>query len=166
MNHRILPTSRDVVEKDNCYALGDIFDLKNAEANELAGLLIEYNEYRELFKDRLVSGNHEGNDLPINIHLDNKILLTHYDWALWDAAKVNKFRNEKRGQGCGIPQWIASKTHGKVGKTDKKNAAAYAKKYNSTCIIGGHTHTKKLIDEVVDGVRVIFLPVGKTILDL
>lgn len=162
----ILPNNPIIIEQQNAIALGDIYDVKNCEKNNLENILKKCEAFSALYKDRMVSGNHDPKTGPLELIKDGHILFVHGDLVLWDMAKVNAFRAEVPGQGCGLIQRIAAARNGKLGKKDKKLLSDYAKMRKVNCICIGHVHPSKLIDENVDGIRVICFPKGKTVIAL
>lgn len=159
----ILPQTKEQVENENAYDLGDSFDLKNCEPNNLNKLLQRWEKHQDLFSGRYVTGNHSCDQLhgPLDLVVDQSILLTHGD-VLWDSAKRLKFRNEKMGQGSGLTQKLLSKFNGNLSKSEKDTLAQYVHNYGCSTVVIGHVHPAKLVDCFVGTIRVICCPRGKT----
>jgi predicted phosphodiesterase len=160
------------VVKENIISTGDNVELKNAEKARLNYLVELYRQHKELFKGRFVSGNHEvqgySNDYTVVVQHDpvTKILFAHGDIPLWGTTKAFAFRNEKRGQGFGMFNNAAMNNTGHISNSEADDLAAYANQFNAQIIISGHAHVKSVFDEYVNGVRVISVPRGKTLINI
>ena len=162
-----LPTTKEQVVKENALFLGDIVEGKNAEPKDCLKMKAFYNNLGTIAAGVIVLGNHDGSMVGVdNIIIDGRILITHGDRFLWDRKKSDKFRAEKQCQGSGMIQKAMAGRNGSISKSEAKQAAAYAKAFGVKIILFGHVHVEKTFDQVVDGVRVISFPRGRTVIDL
>lgn len=167
LSMKITPTTADQVIKENAYFLGDIAEGKNAESKDCFAMKAFYNDLRSIAAGRIVLGNHDGRFQGVdNITVDGKILMTHGDRVLWDRKKSDKFRAEAQCQGSGMIQKALAGRNGSISNSEGKQLAAYAKAFGMKIIVIGHVHPKVKFDQIINGIRVICLPRGKTILDL
>jgi len=162
-----LPTTKEQVIKENALFLGDIVEGKNAESKDCSAMKAFYTNLRTIAAGVIVLGNHDGSMIGVdNIIIDKRILITHGDRFLWDRKKSDKFRDEKQCQGSGMIQKALAGRKGNISKSEAKQAAAYAKAFGMKIIMFGHVHVEKTFDQVVDGVRVISFPRGKSTITL
>lgn len=165
----ILPETSAVMLQENAYDLGDSFEIKNAEPSQCYAIKSAWETHKKLFVGRFVSGNHsvDRGAGPINQIIDGHILLTHGDYPLWDTKKRTEFRNEKSCQGSGFIQKMLATNNGSISNSEARELAAYAKKFKGVdTIVIGHVHPKIVFNKIVDGIRVICVPRGKSILKL
>jgi len=161
-NEPKFPWDKDVIERENAYLIGDIFEAKNCEPKDLHALKTDRSHAAFLYEGRMLRGNHDGNFPGVDdIVLPGRILLTHGDRVLWTKEKSDKFRAEKMGQGSGWKQWIFSKHHGSINQSEAELASRYAEARNCTTVVFGHVHPKVRFDKVIGNVRVICLPRGR-----
>ena len=159
----ILPTTKEQILAENSYDVGDTFEIKNCDPKDLNNLLIRQANFQQLFHGRYVTGNHSvDKGKGIKQIIIGDILFIHGDYIFMGQEKAEKFRNEQGGQGSGIIQKIGSKFHGKVSKKEAKQLAEYAKSFGVSTIVTGHVHVKSVFDKVIDGIRVINCPRGRT----
>jgi metallophosphoesterase superfamily enzyme len=153
----------ELVTQQNAISLGDNFELKNCEKKDLPRLIKSYQEHKQKFAGRFVSGNHDcqgySNDYTLTI---NGILFAHGDIILWGNKKAFDFRSNKMGGGFSFINKIALNRNGSISNSEAKELSAYAKKYNAHTIVIGHVHPAKIFDQNIDGVRVVCCPRGKT----
>lgn len=163
----ILPTTTEQIFGENAFFLGDIVEAKNAEKNQCAEMKEYFRRFSEISKNRMVLGNHDGSFQGVDdILVDGHILITHGDRFLWTKKHSERFRNEKQCQGSGLIQKILSKHHGSVSNREASDAAEYARLRGADTIVFGHVHVDRKLDKIVNGIRVICLPRGKTELNL
>lgn len=164
----ILPNSREQVLRENAYGLGDNWEVKNAEKNECTSMQSDYDNYKRLFYGRFVNGNHEMTEELPNLIVDGHILLTHGDYPMEGIVKANEFRNgPKRCAGSGFIQKAIANNHEPISASDAKKLSDYARYYQGVdVIVVGHRHPASRFDQVINGIRVIGLPRGKTSLSL
>lgn len=165
-NMHILPTNRQQVLSENAYGLGDIFEVKNAEPNQCNNMQRDYDNYKILFAGRYVNGNHEKTTLTSDLVIDGHILLTHGDYPMDGAAKSDEFRTSSvRCKGSSLIQKALANINTPISATDAQNMSNYAKNFAGVdMIVSGHRHPAVKYDQVINGIRVVVLPRGKTIL--
>lgn len=165
-NMHVLPSSREQVLAENAYGLGDIIEVKNAEPNQCNNMQRDYDSYKILFAGRYVNGNHEMTENIPNLIIDGHILLTHGDYPMDGIDKANQFRDSgARCKGSGWIQKAIANNHEPISTVDAQRMSDYAKQFNGVdTIITGHRHVAVKFDQVINGIRVISLPRGKTIL--
>jgi predicted phosphodiesterase len=167
LSMNILPTTAEQVIKEQALFLGDIVEGKNAEPEDCYAMKTYYENLRKIAAGRIVLGNHDGRFTGVdNLIIDGKILITHGDRVLWDKKKSDKFRAEAQCQGSGMIQKALAGRNGSISNSEAKEAANYARAFGMKVIVFGHVHVKYKFDQVINGVRVISLPRGKTVLDL
>ena len=168
----IMPKTREQVMQENAVCCGDSHEIKNAEPKDLARIQHLQLEHWKVFEGRFVTGNHSCDKGRMPRHqiiiLPNgkKLMITHSDYQLWGEEKALKFRNEKPGQGSGMIQRALSNWHGSLSKKESKILAAYANKFDVDILCSGHLHVESVVDKMVDGVRVISCPRGRTVLEV
>lgn len=167
LSMKILPLTAEQVTKENAYFLGDIVEGKNAETKDCYAMKSYYENLRKIAAGRIVLGNHDGRFTGVdNITIDGKILITHGDRVLWKRKKSDEFRAEAQCQGSGMIQKALAGRNGSISNSEAKEAAAYARAFGMKVIVFGHVHVKSKFDQVVNGIRVISLPRGKSNLEL
>lgn len=159
-----VPRDLEVIKTRNIYLIGDIKERKNCEPSALGMVDADYHALHNIYGARYIDGNHEvmGSGGARHLIIDAHICLAHGDWQLWDLDKVIDFRNEKAGQGSGFIQKIIAGKNGSISNSEAKQLADYARRINCNVIVIGHVHPKRVFDEMVNGVRVICVPRGKT----
>lgn len=165
--HLPVPTKEEII-KFNMFDLGDSHDIKGVEPEGLYQLKKDYAEFKKLFGDRHCAGNHNLDRGMTPRHYLHKIgdkvlMITHSDYQLWGEKKALKFRNEKEGQGSGFIQKMIAGRTGSLSKSEAKTMAAYASAYGANVIAFGHGHYDKVYDIMVNGVRVLAFPKGKSV---
>lgn len=162
---------RTLISIDWDYAIGDIFDIKNTRKFELekARAMEQRYAFRRVGRYYVV-GNHDGIISPytyITTVIEGKKILICHHYQYLDPKVANEMNAAKREyKGVTKLYWKLLGTfhklvnYGNLSFQDKKDAAKWAKEFDCEVIIFGHTHTEKLVDELVDGIRVINLPRG------
>lgn len=166
----------EIIPDKNVVLLGDNFEMKNALREEIERVKIlrekvlkRINEVGGVFLD----GNHELKRLnPDNFFVKKKeIIFIHGDVIEWGFKKANR----KRGRHVGLkkPYWHIMKIFRKFILDETKprekhfwRAWKIAQVKNAKTIVIGHFHPKKTIEKIWKGIRIIFVPRGKTIIDL
>jgi predicted phosphodiesterase len=172
MEMNIIPKDRAIIIADNCYSIGDNYDRKGCEPKDAARFETEFTKHREAFDGRFIYGNH---DLPANDHSKDfikvgNVLLTHGDLICWDYQKSQDFRNEKPYQGYGAVKKLLNVIRklwmNHISNFEEEQATKYCKQYGTNCIIYGHSHVSKVIEKRVNGIRIINVPRGRSILEV
>lgn len=157
----LLEASVEKIERLNLYYLGDNIDLKRCTPKDYPYYLTAITHIRRNFIDRFVSGNHELTTNAIYKVIDNHILITHGDFAMWGEEKSFAFRRMKPAQGYGlISRVVELFRSGRVSNKDELRLSEFASSHNCDTLVCGHVHVKERFDEKVFGVRVIVLPRG------
>lgn len=159
--------------------LGDNFDLRNAPYHDLPTL--KKNRQDTIAKclkagGIYLSGNHSLEPLIRKEFLSikrGKILFLHGDIIDWGMHGANFYRTLNKAGSSKI-FWKLLRYYKMVfnGNTKKiKNkwlvrAVMFAKENKCKTIVMGHFHVEKLVDVNKDGIRIIIVPRGKTIIDI
>jgi hypothetical protein len=167
MEMKIMPKTQGQVLSENAYALGDIWEVKHTESNQCINMQRDFDNFKNIFKNRYVTGNHELTKDNINLIINEHILLTHGDYPMGGTNKANSFREDKKKcKGSSLIQKAIANNHTPISKSDEQALYDYAKYYNVDTIIVGHRHVASIFDKNINGVRIIALPRGKTVLNL
>ena len=168
---RCIPTERVQVLAENAFSIGDNFDRKGCEPKDANKLIKEFEEHKRIFEGRWLSGNHEvlGDNVSLAFLVSNGVLFVHGD-IFWGVEKANEFRKEQPYQGySAVKRMLAfgRKIYGgHLSNAEAAEAAKLAKQFGCKVIIFGQTHVKKLQDKTVDGIRIINVPRGKTVIEV
>lgn len=179
------PTPVDIEPEfgKNVFYIGDNHEFKNIPKKEeiINEYLDQYAEFLKKCSDtetKILDGNHEisvgeNNNIEVLFTEDNKIAFVHFHRELWTEKKVNKWHQMKPGISKVYLFFIKIKNliGNKIGANNLKKkhiriCHEIAKKYDVSTVVFGHTHPRRLIIESHDGIRMINVPRGKTILDL
>lgn len=160
----IIPKDKATIEKNNIWLLGDIKERKNCAASDLLAINSDFEKLQLAYGERYIIGNHEvmGSNSPRYAIADGHICMAHGDYVLWGDSKANDFRNNKAGGDSGFIQKMLAKKNGSISNSEAKQLAQYAKNLNCDIICIGHVHPSKLFDQMVNGVRVLCFPRGRT----
>lgn len=160
--------TRDQVVAENMYSLGDNYDLHYCSKQNLSRLESLLNTSKVIFKGRHVSGNHCCQGITSDYALSpcKGILFTHGDIAEFGIAKALELRCKPRAVKASIWKKLGYFFHGSIPDCMKDGLVQMAHSYQCKVIVAGHSHTGKIFDKVIDGVRVICLPRGKTKIDI
>jgi len=162
------------------FYIGDNHEFKNIPREKI-------NEYRDQYLKflnkcattgtKILNGNHEVNigykynNIEVLYTKDKSTALVHFHRESWSENMVRKWHTKKAGVSKVMIAFIKIKNliTNKMGATKLKNKQIVlchmiAKKYNVKNIVFGHTHPKHLIIEKHDGITMINVPRGKTIL--
>ena len=156
---------------EDCYYLGDNIDLSCCKKSDVFRALECLEYYKEQFKGRFVSGNHE---LGAVNHLKvDDILMTHGDYIFWPKIQADAYRNRNVGMSPAMRflVWLSvgealSIRNWEISRLMKHRAFKLAKKHKCTTIVMGHWHPRTIQDFTYKGIRVIVLPRGKTEIEL
>jgi len=154
-------------------SMGDIQDIKWTLKDEIKEATKEQTEF-SLYcaKNGIIEleGNH---DLKKGIlfYVKDGVLYTHGHYVSWDQKTIDKKSKASRD---GVSSWkrkafyaaVKSKPFGHLSKQEIKKASELAKKHNCHTIVFGHVHPEKLIDIKYDGIRIINVPQGLTIIEV
>jgi len=125
-----------------------------------------------------VWGNHEllGAEGPLSIAIEvngKRIILDHSDRWFWGHGRALEYRHKKPGSGWFMRNiWsrgIEELREVFPGVPDQEFIDAvvdYSKYWQAQMFIGGHKHPREMFDEEHDGVRVIVVKRGVTVLNL
>jgi predicted phosphodiesterase len=163
-----LDNARELIKQSFDFALGDIFDIKNCPKKLYGEAFIAEKKFYGKNFSNCVEGNHDKYYCrPYLTMREYPIMLTHGHLFLYDEARLKEITEEKyKYNGIGVLRYNAVKlfhklySYGNLSNADMKKAAAFARAKNCTTIIFGHVHPEKVIDKIVDGVRIICLPRG------
>jgi len=161
----------------NQYLLGDIVDMANVSAKDLETAKAVLYKLMADFGPNFIPGNHERltaiNETRIIQTENGKIILAHGDFESWGEDKAMAYRRRPWGA-----KWFKRNIlvraiddyehHFKRNfSIDFRNrAGALALRNGCGTYICGHLHPKEMIDIVHNGIRLIVLKRGKTVLDL
>lgn len=165
----------EIIPSKNTVLLGDNFEMKNILKREFERIKnLRENTMKKIqgIGGVFLDGNHELK----NLNKENsfvkrgKVIFIHGDIIEWKTKTVNRKRNGKI-----VPKffWYVIKYYKKllnfesqVTEKHLERARVFAKKNGGNIIVMGHFHPKNLVDKVWNGVRIIVVPRGKTILNL
>lgn len=157
--------------------LGDIIDLANCSNKQVPEGETAREKLKDRYKDKYLDGNHE-RYLPIGTYYifksekNGSVFCTHGDNES-NRSRWIDYRQKPHGasifkrvfvvHAIEIAEKLLSRD---MGKDFLDAAAAVAKAKGCSTYVCGHFHPKAIIDQVHNGIRIIVLPRGKTILDL
>ncbi len=157
----------------NTIFLGDNFDLKNTlknNLNEIEKLRLETIQNCRKVGGIYISGNHSLESIKSNFYqIRESVLFLHGDVIDAGIGRANIWRKIFR-KGKSKLYWLLLREYRKYfsGETSSFKKRYFERAYNlakiNKChtIVMGHFHPKKLIDLNYNGVRIIFVPRGKS----
>ena len=165
---------------ENTVFLGDNFDVKNALKNKLSEIV----RLREKTINNCensggiyISGNHSLEPITNKsklIAIRNGILFTHGDIIGFGSKSANLYRT-LFSPGKNKFFWVILKgwrklfpgTSSRFTKKQIKRMIELVKQNNCKTLVMGHFHTKNgVIDFVKNGIRIVVVPRGKTVIKL
>ena len=157
-------------QADKVFLTGDVIDVDNAKKKYVKRAREKVKKLQEIHGDCFVEGNHEAMTPRAYFRVHGDILILHGHHLVWPIDKVLKWENKKGGMSYWRYKFYQWTHHRKSGKTLKpkieqlEKFSNLAKENNCKTIIWGHHH--KSYDQVYNGVRLINVPKGRTILDV
>lgn len=160
-------------EVDEVVLTGDIIDVDNCKRSKLGITKAKVERLKKAYGPRYVLGNHECEKPQKYYYKDDetKTLFIHGHTIFYSEKKLRRWENKKGGMKYWrykIYQWTHhSGRNGKPWKAKKEDVemlVEMAKAYRCKNIVFGHTH--RVYDSTHDGVRIINVPKGLTILEL
>lgn len=160
------------------FYLGDIVDLANVRKKDLAEARKLYQWFKSKLNINWIDGNHERMSMENDVFIATlpgykRVIMAHGDFESWGSDKAREYRQKLQSAGWLKRTFVVNtieayeKALGRsVSKSTAQRAALLAKNYGCTVYVGGHLHVDKIYDQMVDGVRVIFLPRGVTTMTL
>lgn len=169
--------NEEFIFTDKTILLGDNFDIKSVLRKDLESLRKARSKAIWRCKNRggvYISGNHAlvPFDENLGYAIKEDVLFVHGDVIAWGMlmAKFQRkfFRPGKSFTYYQILKFIKRvyPEKNRIKKTAIKRAHKFALKNNCKTIVMGHFHPKKLIEVNHEGVRIIFVPRGKTVLEI
>lgn len=159
----------------NVFYLGDNYDLAECRSADVVKLLVARQTLMDKAGDNYIDGNHERSSIVnktiIRTIGKNRIVMAHGDFESWGSDKAIAYRSGTKGAGMlkrGL--WVPALSLYERGigrnpsKSFIKTASLFAKDHGCNVYICGHLHPKKQFDAVVNGVRVIILKRGRTVI--
>lgn len=163
------------------FYIGDNHEFKNIPREKVSEYTKQYVDFLLECKNtgtNVLNGNHEvvvgyeHNNIEVLITNDQSTALVHFHRELYSEKNVKKWHNRKPGVGKFKLKLIATKNAvakfvgaKKLKEKHIKICLNIAEKYNVKNVIFGHTHPQKLIIESHDGIAMVNVPRGKTVLD-
>jgi predicted phosphodiesterase len=165
-----MPLSQNVIEEENAWLLGDIIDLKGCDPKDKNDCLRTFEAFNNIYKERYIKGNHDGDDIDPYFAKVNNVLLTHGDLICWGGERSCDFRSGDNFHGYGwikrFINWARHLWKQRISKLEIEQATKYCKTLDCNIIVYGHSHTKKLLVKKVNGITIYNIPRGRTELDL
>lgn len=165
--------TKDKIEKlRNTILLGDIIDAANAKTKEVPAAKAKIKELTDLFGLKYVYGNHELEGVRNNKYIENGVYFTHGDLeSNYDKWFVYRFK--KAGAGWlkrNIWSRLVNEFEDEIERNPRTTflieAARAAKIHGCHTYVCGHLHPKKLVDVTYNGIRIVVLPRGLTVINL
>lgn len=158
----------------NTILLGDIIDLACCPKKNLNFLRRDYALLKKEYGERYISGNHErdwNDQLQFSVIRDG-VYFCHGD-LLSNFEKWRAYR--KKPQGAGFLksiwvdfaedfEWLKEKRN--LPEAFITNAVQKAAGARCHTVVCGHFHPKEKIELVVNGIRIIVLPKGKSVIEV
>lgn len=161
---------------ENEWVLGDVFDLTNCKKKDVKKIQEQLDHFRKLYGRRFITGNHEAqkdSDQFQWIDQSRGIAAMHGDFIFWGQEKSLKYRFKDHGAGflkrllwVNAVEAIEKGYDRQVNGDDLKRFSGYCKASEIKVLIVGHMHPKKTIKIYHDGLVLIVLKRGTTMLDL
>lgn len=159
----------------NVFYLGDNHDLAECRPDNVVNLTAARQTLEDRAGDNYIDGNHERNS-KVNKTIirtigKTRIVMAHGDFESWGDERAISYRSDTKGsgmlkRGVWVPGLSLYETF--VGRSPSKSfiktASLFAKDHGCNVYICGHLHPKKQFDAIVDGVRVIILKRGRTVI--
>lgn len=176
------PTPVNVESKlgADIFYIGDNHEFKNIPKEKIAYFRDQYLKFLQKCKTtgtNILNGNHEVNigyqynNIEVLITTDKSTALVHFHRESWSKKSVKKWHEMSPGKSKKAIFMIKVKNliRNKSGASKLKNKQIkicnnIAAKYNVQNVVFGHTHPKKLIIETHNGITMVNVPRGKTIL--
>ncbi len=153
--------------------LGDVFDFSGCRKSKMDELQEDYVKFLgncQHTNTIAIRGNHEaryGLNLPWGFREDD-VLYIHGHRALWEQKKWTHWETKKGGKSWWKYAAIVIKNtfaatvgHG-VNKETLETLADFAIDRACSTIVVGHKHPENLVDKMVNGVRVVVCPRGRS----
>lgn len=163
---------KDSIEKTkNTILIGDIVEGANCKKKDIPLVEKTIKELTEKFGEKYIYGNHEREGIKNNHYIENGIYFTHGDLES-NYDKWMEYRFKPKGAGW-FKRNIWSKIVNEFDELDREPktdfliaASNVAKKNGCKTYVAGHFHPKKLIDVTYNGVRIVIVPRGLTVINL
>lgn len=159
----------DFMEGENCFSLGDNFDMANVAKSEILELRYKCHTFLNSYYDSSIVGNHERSGIEDEvIFLNNDTILCHGDYVSWNPSKAIEYRSKPHGAGPFKRNILvpiiesAERFIDRTGDGVIKRASQFAKSLGMRTIIMGHLHPRDQIDVVHRGIRVVIVKRGFT----
>jgi UDP-2,3-diacylglucosamine pyrophosphatase LpxH len=166
----VLSVKINEIESENIWLLGDIIDLKGCDPKDKSLCLGMLKSLNNMYKERYIKGNHDGDTIDPFFTRVGNILMTHGDIICWDNSRAIDFRVGENFQGYGwikrFINWARHLWKQRISKLEIEQATKYCKALDCNIIVYGHSHTKKLLVKKVNGITIYNIPRGRTELDL
>lgn len=154
------------------YLLGDNFDFANMLIEDIPEYQIFYKYILSLPNVYELKGNHERMTTVDEFFVVGKVLLKHLDFEFWGSEKAIAYRSKPMGASAFkrkfIIPMIESYEEDRTPKLKKDfliRAAQSAKEKDCSIIIGGHKHPSETIDIIHDGIRIVVLKRGFSVIE-
>lgn len=155
------------------FSLGDIYDIKWTSKDEIKSALKEQTDFSSWLKSKSlieIEGNHDLNKAVL-FYVRNGVLYTHGHYVSWNQKTIDKKAKASRDgvsklKRKAFEMGAKSKPFGRLSKQEISAAVVLAKKYGCHTIVFGHTHVEKTIDTKIDGIRIINVPRGLTLIEV
>lgn len=152
--------------------IGDVVDLANVKKKEHKQAMKVYDHLKSDSKG-WIDGNHERLSTTDEVIQIDNIMLVHGDFAEWGDKRAIKYRSKKHTAGWFKRNlWVrALKNFEKLVKHKPKQKmidrlVSQAKFRYCTTIICGHRHPRTTYDKMHDGVRVVVLKRGLSVVEV
>jgi predicted phosphodiesterase len=149
---------------------GDIIDVDNAKKKRVREARDMVMTLKNSFGEYYLLGNHECSlDVDGYFRVFDDVLYCHGHNLFWTQKKIDRWERKKGGMSWWKFQLYKLK-HGRNGKPWKPserelfNIRELARKHNCKTVVFGHTH--RVYDKVHNGIRIINVPKGRTIIKI
>ena len=148
------------MECGSTFFVGNIIDLKHCCPEDLEAATTKQQEVLEYAGLRYISGDRELTTDRLYHRTDDNILVTYGD----DIA--GKERSTKRPLITLLDDCISSISHVSLCDNMIKKLSEKAYSYNCHTIVTGYFHPSELIDIEYNGIRIIVLPKGRSVVSI